>query len=220
MKTIILLNYVNSEYYDEKKLNSLKIDLPSSFGLFHANIASLNLHIDGLKLILSKRNFKFDIIGISEHKIRKYALPSNNISIPGYDEFIFEPTGTTHEGTGFYIKNNIDYISRKDLQIYSPGNFESIFIEIHFAKKRNLIVGCIYRHPGSDISIADFSNLHLSPTLQKISNENNQCVIMGDFNVDLLKINMHYQSNDFYNSLFSTFFTPFIYNLQGCTAKH
>ena len=48
----ILLNHVNSEYYDEKKFNSMKIDLPSSFGLFHANIASLNLHIDDLKLIL------------------------------------------------------------------------------------------------------------------------------------------------------------------------
>ena len=53
-------------------------------------------------------NFKFDIIGISEHKIRKCTLPSNNISIPVYDEFIFEPTETTHGGTGFYIKNNID----------------------------------------------------------------------------------------------------------------
>ena len=93
----------------------MKIDLPSSFGLFYANIASLNLHIDDLKLILSKLNFKFDIIGISGHKIRKYTLPSNNISIPGYDEFIFEPTETTYGGTRFYIKNNIDYISRKDL---------------------------------------------------------------------------------------------------------
>ena len=33
---------------------------------------------------------------------------------------------------------------------------------------------------------------------------------MGDFNVDLLRINTHNQSNDFYNSLSSTFFTPFI----------
>ena len=149
----------------------MKIDLPSSFGLFHANIASLNLHIDDLKLILSRLNFKFDIIGISEHKIRKDTLPSNNISIPGYEEFIFEPTETTHGGTGFYIKDNIDYKTRKDLQINSPGDFESIFIEIQFPKKRNLIVGCVYRHPGSDISIQDFSNFHLSPILQKISIE-------------------------------------------------
>ena len=206
----ILLNHVNSEYYDEKKFNSMKIDVPSCFGLFHANIASLNLHIDDLKLILSRLSFKFNIIGISEHKIRKDTLPSSNISIPGYEEFIFEPTETTHGGTGFYIKDNIDYITRKDLQINSPGDFESIFIEIQFPKKRNLIVGCVYRHPGSDISIQDFTNLHLSPILQKISFENKQCALMGDFNVDLLKSNSHNQSNEFYNSMSSNFFTPFI----------
>ena len=78
--------------------------MPSSFGLFHVNIASLDKHIDDLKLILSLLNYNFDIIGISEHKILKDTLPSNNIKIPGYEEFIFEPTETTHGGTGFYIK--------------------------------------------------------------------------------------------------------------------
>ena len=163
----ILLNHVNSEYYDEKKFNSMKIDLPSSFGLFHANIASLNLHIDDLKLILTRLNFKFDIIGISEHKIPKDILPSSNISIPGYEEFVFEPTEITHGGTGFYIKD-VDYVTRKDLQINSPGDFESTFIEIHFPNKKNLIVGSIYRHPSSEISIQDFTNRHLDPVLQKI----------------------------------------------------
>ena len=134
----ILLNHINSKYVDEKQFNSMKIDLPSSFGLFHANIASLNKHIDDLKLILSKLNYKFDVIGISEHKIRKDTVPSSNILIPGYEEFIFEPTETTHGGTGFFIKDNVDYITRKDLQINSPGNYESIFIEIQFTKKKEL----------------------------------------------------------------------------------
>ena len=79
---------------------------------------------------MTSLNFNFHIIGISEHKIRKDTLPSNNISIPGYEEFIFETIETTYGGTGFYIKDNIDYITRKGLQINSPGNFESIFIEI------------------------------------------------------------------------------------------
>ena len=178
--------------------------------MFHANIASLNLHIGDLRLILSNLKYNFDVIGISEHKIRKDTLPSNNISIPGYDNFIFEPTETTHGGTGFYIKDSIDYISRKDLQINSPGDFESIFIEIQFPKKKNLVIGCVYRHPSSDISIQDFTDLHLSPVLQKVSTENKQCVLMGDFNVDLLKINSHNHSNEFYNNLTSHFFTPYI----------
>ena len=97
---------VNSKYYDMKELNSLKFDLPSSF-FFHVNIASLNKH-DDLKLILSLMKYKFDIIGISEHKILKDTLPSNNIDILGYKTFTYEPTESTHGGTGFYIKENLD----------------------------------------------------------------------------------------------------------------
>ena len=167
------------------------------------------MHIDDLKLILSLLNYKFDIIGISEHKILKEKSPSNDISIPGY-EFIFEPTETSFGGTGFYLKDNLDYILRKDLQFNSPGNFESMFIEIQFPQKKNLIVGCIYRHPSSSISISNFSNIYLEPILQKISSENKQCVLMGDFNVDLLKLNEHNDSTTFFNNLSSHFFTPFI----------
>ena len=45
---------VNSKYYDIKQLNSLKVDVSSSFGLLHANIASLNVHIDCLKTVLAR----------------------------------------------------------------------------------------------------------------------------------------------------------------------
>ena len=84
--------------------------MPSSFAILRADIAFLNLHIDHLKYILSSLNYKFDVIGISEPKNRKDTLPLNNISIPGYDESIFETTKTTHGGIGFFIKDNVDYI--------------------------------------------------------------------------------------------------------------
>jgi hypothetical protein len=67
----ILSNHVNSKYYDVNQIKSIKTDLPSTFGLFHVNISSLNLHIDEVKQILSLLSYKFDIIGISEHKILK-----------------------------------------------------------------------------------------------------------------------------------------------------
>ena len=66
----------------------------------------------------------------------KDTFPANNIDIPGYEEFKFEPTGTTHGGTGFYIKESADYIIRKDLQINSPSDHESIFMEIKFPNKK------------------------------------------------------------------------------------
>ena len=66
---------VDSKYHVISQLNSLNPYLSSSFGMFHVNIASLNKHIDDLRLILSALQFKFDIIGISEHKIRKGSPP-------------------------------------------------------------------------------------------------------------------------------------------------
>ena len=62
----MLLNHVNSSYYDIDQLNSSKIDVPSSFGLFHVNIASLNFHADDLMHILSLLNYRFWLyLGIS-----------------------------------------------------------------------------------------------------------------------------------------------------------
>ena len=45
----------------------------------------------------------------------------------GYDPFIFEPTETTHGGTGFYIKNT-GYVERPDSKFVSPSDHESMFI--------------------------------------------------------------------------------------------
>ena len=64
-----------------------------------------------MRQVIFPFKYKFNIIGISEHKIKKdkdnnIKLPSNNIDMTGYDPFIFEPTETTHGGTGFYIKKH------------------------------------------------------------------------------------------------------------------
>ena len=48
--------------------------------------------------------------------------------------------------------------------VNSPSNFESTFIEIVFPDRKNLIVGCVYRHPSSKMSIKDFSSDHLFST--------------------------------------------------------
>ena len=203
-----LSSTVNSKYYNVKNFNSVKIDISSSFGLFHVNIASLNKHFDDLHELLSRLKYDFDIIGISEHKIGKDSLPSNNISLPGYDEFIFEPTSTTHGGTGFYIKNGIDYIVREDLKLNISSICEAIFVEIILPDRKNLVVGCIYRHPSE--SIRNFSNDYLEPILNKISREKKECALMGDFNVDLLNSSGNTAASEFFNTMSSYFYTPFI----------
>ena len=206
-----LFNLINSKYYHIHQFNKIKPDKSSSIGIIHTNLASMYLHHDDLVLTLSKLKFDFHIIGITEHKI-KDEIPTANIDIPGYYEFIYNPIETTHGGTGFYVSKSLIYKRRDDLNLITPapGNFESLFLEINLPGRKKLIVGCIYRHPTSKISIDQFTNEHLEPVLQRISNENKICALMGDFNIDLLKIETVNSVSNFFNYLSSNFFAPYI----------
>ena len=103
---------------------------------------------------------KLKFIGISEHKIRKNSSPYNNIKIIGWNEFEFQPTGITHGGTGFYIKQGLNSKTRDKFNINISGQFEDIFAEIILPDRKNLIVGCFYRHPSSPVSVRDFKSKH------------------------------------------------------------
>ena len=127
-----------------------------------------------------------------------------------YYPFEYDPTETTHGGTGFFVKKSLNFILREDLKFNAPGDFESTFIELIFPQKRNMIIGCIYRHPTSALSISDFNKNYIEPLLDKISFENKICSIMGDFNIDLLKIDSNEDANSFYINMTSHFFAPFI----------
>ena len=54
----------------------------TNFSLVHLNIASLSLHREEFENV-----FKFDIISISETKIKKGIDPDYKISIDGYQQF-------------------------------------------------------------------------------------------------------------------------------------
>ena len=101
---------------------------------------------------------------------------------------------------------------RNDLRLVYPGSgqFQSTFLEIVLPDKKNIVIGFIYRHPSSTISVDQFTNDHIEPLLQKIAPENKMCTLMGDFNIDLLKIDSVISSNHFFNTMCSNFFAPYI----------
>ena len=134
----------------------------------------------------------------------------NDIVISGYGDFIFEPTGSTHGGAGFYIKNGYNYKKRTDLNLNLTANIEAMFVEIILKDRKNVVLGCVYRHPSSDISVADFTEKYMEPILYKISKEKKECILMGDFNIDLLKSAGDNAAGKFHNTLNSYFFTPYI----------
>ena len=108
-----------------------------------------------------------------------------------------------------YVKNELNYKPREDLEIYKSKDLESSFIEIINAKETNDIVGVIYRHPNMDTHI--FTDDKLSTLLNKLSFENNKKIfIAGDFNFDLLKSSNHTDTLNFINKMTSNFLLPVI----------
>ena len=76
---------INSKYYD------FSTPVPNSNknnnSMFHLNIASLGLHKEELVTSLSLLNIDFDVIAVTETKIRAGKTPIFDPSLPGYQHF-------------------------------------------------------------------------------------------------------------------------------------
>ena len=108
-----IFTHINSMYYGLHDINNLNND-SSSLGILHTNLVSLNKYHDDLEQILSLMKIDFQIIGITEHKIKE-VTPISNIKLACYHEFIYTPTQTSHGGSGFYIQVSLAFKKRNDL---------------------------------------------------------------------------------------------------------
>ena len=124
---------INSKYMSIKDFNDIDANHNTSFSIIHLNIASLNRHFDCLNNLLSTINKTIKLIGITEHKITEGNYLHK--SLEGYN-FIFNHIRSTHGGAGIFIKNELTYKIRKDLEINEENAYESTFIEIVFDNEK------------------------------------------------------------------------------------
>ena len=122
-------------------------------------------------------------------------------------------------GVSIFVDSSFHFIERQELSnSFDKIEVESLFIEIPtfsgFGGK-NVIIGCIYRPPDTDVSI--FNDV-LSSTVELISNKGKVCVLLGDFNIDILKSESNL-SNEFLNIFYASYFHPLIYKPTRITNK-
>ena len=73
---------------------------------------------------------------------------------------------------------------------------------------KNTIIGVIYRPPGAN-TVQDFND-HLNILLPKLTKGNRNVILTGDTNINLLKCSEHKPSANYYDSLLSHNFIPWI----------
>ena len=198
----------SSSHYNFDQFNEMfDTNVFNGFNTLHLNISSLPYNFDQLETLLTILKVKFDILGITESRLKTGKQPINNIDLKGY---VVEstPTDASCGGALLCINRNINYKLRKDLNIHKSKEVESIFIEIINKKEINTIIGCIYRHPWMDAR--ELNDTFLQNSLEKLFYENKDIILMGDFNIDILKYDTNNDSAAFLEMMFENFFLPYI----------
>ena len=198
---------ISCSYYTCDDFVSAKFEASKTFSILHLNIHSIQLHVGELRILLRALNFAFDIIAVSESKL-KYESQID-ITLPGFHPPHCKYTEAEKGGTILYISKSLTFKPRKDLEIYESKNLESCFVEIINKKTSNDIIGVIYRHPNMDPS--NFIDNKLTHITNILSREKNKKVfIAGDFNFDLLHYSSHDQTADFLEKMTSNLLVPLI----------
>ena len=110
-------------------------------------------------------------------------------------------------GAGIYIKTSIEYELLNKFSTSNRNVSESVFLEIKNAKRKNIVIGCIYRH---HTPVSDFLETFLNDVLEKVTKSNKTCALIGDFNVDLIEYGNHSPTESFYDLVSSFGFRPLI----------
>ena len=203
---------LDCQYYSTDEFRKQKFKPNKSFSIFHINIHSIDLHIEELRVALQLIDFKFDFICISESKItHEQPQPKFDISLDGYQAPLSTPTEATKGGVLLYAKKGLNIIPRSDISniIYKSKQIESIFIEIVNPKETNSILGTIYRHPTMDEKL--FNEKYMVALNEIREKEQNKTFyIAGDFNFDLLKVETHLETSNFFDAMMSSYLLPTI----------
>lgn len=149
----------------------------------HFNVRSLSKHFDDIIDFFTNVNHSFSVVCFSE----TWLIPTDAslYGIPRYNaEFSFREN-SRYGGSAIFILDNQSYIRRNDIS-FTCANVESVWLEFDqsFLETNNqkTIVGTIYRSPSSNYS--DFC-LQLEDTLDKLTSENKNILLFGDFNIDI-----------------------------------
>ena len=144
---------------------------------------------------------QFDVIGVCETRLTKGT--ERVYKLDGYNMFTCN-VSSKNGGVGLYISKKYSAKTLIDMCFVSEY-LEALFVEVHINKNKTLIIGMLYRRSGT--VVGDFMH-KMEEILVNIDKK--KCLMMGDFNLNLLESNTNDVVSD-YISLFNQFsFNPTI----------
>ena len=170
--------------------------------VLYMNIGSLPLHWTDFSKILEDLEEKPDIIAFSETKITEKCCTYYHPYLEGYS-FKRVLSKTHFGGVGFFIRNELNYTLRPDLNCSWHSLFEMLWFEVssNTNSGQKSVIGIVYRH--SNLPNIPCFTRKMENILNKLDSEKANYYVIGDFNCNLLKINEYPNIADFANTMHS-----------------
>lgn len=184
--------------------------LSSKFALLSSSSLSI-VHINCRSLLpkLTEIRDLLDILPVSILALSETWIDKNSedlVNLPGY-QFVHRPREQGHwGGVGFFIKNELSFSIVQNVKCTNACTYEGLLLRIPM-KTGSILVGILYRPPGQEL---DKFTDEVEALLSELSPQNKDIILLGDFNIDLLKVNIHKQTTNFYNCLLAHHFLPII----------
>ncbi|XP_042076683.1 uncharacterized protein LOC106633234 [Haplochromis burtoni] len=189
-------------YYTNEQLKK-EFKVEQGITMVHFNSRSLYANFQSIKDYITQFEQPFNVIAISETWITPGK--EEDFKINGYEFLHVDRINKKGGGVALYIDKNLKYKRMGRMTTVIDGVMECLSVEISIEKRKNLIVSCIYRTPGSKIEIFKDNMEDLFTNINQ-----KRMFICGDFNIDLLNPNHNKSTEEFIDSMYSIGLFPLI----------
>ena len=179
--------------------------------IMHENIRSLDKHFGKLLALMSTINYPA-ITCLSEIGQKNLDNRKAQLSHLGYDMFYVAPD-KVRGGVAIICKKGAEMEPRPDLEIPKPKDvrdldIENLWYEVELPNIGKTIIAVIYKHPNSTVKGLKYFREKLEANFRKINRNRQRCAILGDINIDSIKVMSDDNTKQFFETCLLNNFIP------------
>ena len=149
------------------------------FKVGYLNVCHLLNKVSEVHPILSNKNDLVHVFGFSESRLSDL-VSDNVISVPDYSLIRQDAKTKMETGLIIYVHKSVNY---RQINLFDKYRIECIWLEVNLKGSKPILLGFIYRNPDERIEWFDRFDL----MMDDISSHTTDILLLGDFNIDLLK---------------------------------
>ena len=193
--------YITSEEFSLTEMN------PKNFSVLQVNCRSLSKNFISFTNLVNSARSAPSVIAVSETWLQEGDDIYYNLQ--GYKFIALSRKHKRGGGVGLYVSNKFSLISQLDIMNMMSDVCEYVAVEISLSEYDSAIIISLYRPPNTDVNLFNLKLVEMLTYITTVK-RNKKVFLIGDTNINLLKIDDHQNSNEFFNNLLSFGILPTI----------